>query len=222
MGCELLTFHKGKLTAKEQRNLQSFSDFDTLIAILNNEKNTSLKETSNVYMVLSLMFPNCEVEIAETDIQLKQTLDNETITHSINNDNFKMFKELLVKIFCLNSNKKDDYVAGNSKAQELIDKFKKSKQKIAKQKNAKDELDILGRYVSILSVGLQKDMNKLLDYTVYQLYDEFDRFISKQQYDMYISAKLAGAKDAKEPDNWMRSLRQDVKKKNELKTIEAN
>jgi len=32
---------------------------------------------------------------------------------------------------------------------------------------------ILSRYISILAVGEQKDINLLLEYTVFQLFDEF-------------------------------------------------
>ena len=46
-------------------------------------------------------------------------------------------------------------------------------------------------------------MNELMDYSVYQLKDEFQRFQKKQAYDMYISAKMAGAKDLDEVDHWM-------------------
>ena len=65
------------------------------------------------------------------------------------------------------------------------------------------KVSIYSRYVSILAVGLQKDINSLVDYTVYQLKDEFKRFQLKQDFDIYLRAKLAGAKDLDEVDNWM-------------------
>ena len=46
-------------------------------------------------------------------------------------------------------------------------------------------------------------MNSFLEYSVYQLFDEFERFTLKQQSDMYIQAKMAGAENLKEVDNWM-------------------
>jgi hypothetical protein len=71
-----------------------------------------------------------------------------------------------------------------------------------KDKNV-EESSIYGKYISILSVGLQKDKNELSNYTVYQIRDEFQRYIMKENYDIYIDAKLAGAKDLEEVDNWM-------------------
>jgi len=49
-------------------------------------------------------------------------------------------------------------------------------------------------------------MNDLLRLTVYQLFDEFERFELKQSYDVYFEAKLAGAKDIDEVDNWMKEI----------------
>ena len=65
---------------------------------------------------------------------------------------------------------------------------------------------ILSRYVSILAVGEQKNINDLMNYTVYQLFDEFDRFELKEQFDLYIRAQLAGARDLKEVDNWKKDI----------------
>jgi hypothetical protein len=42
-----------------------------------------------------------------------------------------------------------------------------------------------------------------MDYTVYQLKDEFKRFQLKQSFDIHLQARMAGAKDLEEVDNWM-------------------
>ena len=60
--------------------------------------------------------------------------------------------------------------------------------------------------LSVLTVGTKKDMNDFLNYTVYQLFDEFRRYELKEQYDVYFKARMAGAKDMKEPDDWMQDL----------------
>ena len=71
-------------------------------------------------------------------------------------------------------------------------------------KNKKEgRIGIFDQYVSILSVGLKKDMNELMNYTIYQLYDEFTRFQMKQEFDIYLKAKMAGAQDLEEVQNWM-------------------
>ena len=42
-----------------------------------------------------------------------------------------------------------------------------------------------------------------MQYTVFQLKDELKRFQKKMAFDMYLKARLAGAKDLDEVDNWM-------------------
>jgi len=71
-------------------------------------------------------------------------------------------------------------------------------------------VSILSQYISILSVGEKKDMNELLQYTVYQLFDEFRRFKLKEEYDLYVKAKMAGAKDLEEIENWMSDIHSDT------------
>ena len=92
------------------------------------------------------------------------------------------------------------------------------------QKNLKKEklgdgkkISILSRYASILAVGTQKNLNELMQYTVYQLFDEFQRFQLKVQWDAYIQARMAGAKDLDEVDNWMIDLQDQGKNKKEKK-----
>ena len=79
------------------------------------------------------------------------------------------------------------------------------------------KISILSRYISILAVGLQKDLNSLMHYTIYQLYDEFQRFQLKVQWDAYVQARMAGAKDLEEVDNWMINLQDQGKNKNKNK-----
>lgn len=207
MGCEMLTFSKQRLPFQEQQKLEKFSDFEILISILTN-KEMSL-DTMGAFLVLQLIFPNASINFEYNAIQI---IEDEEIK-KIDKTNFHIFKSLLTLIFCLSQNQQKEYRAGNEKAQELIDKFKKSKQKIAQDRGENQDFDILGRYISILTVGEHRDMNSFLNYTVYQLFDEFERFTRKQNHDIYLSAKLSfGGSDMEEPDNWMDSLRNNSKK----------
>ena len=45
-----------------------------------------------------------------------------------------------------------------------------------------------------------------MHYTVFQLKDECKRYQIKQSFDMYVQAKMAGAKDLDEVDNWMEDI----------------
>ena len=60
--------------------------------------------------------------------------------------------------------------------------------------------------MSILAVGESKDINELKNYTVYQINDEFKRFQKKEAYDINIKARMAGATDLEDVDNWMEDI----------------
>ena len=92
-------------------------------------------------------------------------------------------------------------------AKKIAEKLNKRHQKLSELKDEKEKkIDILSRYISILAVGENKDINSLLQYSVYQLFDEFERYRLKSEYDMYTNAKMAGAKDLKEIENWMKDI----------------
>ena len=92
---------------------------------------------------------------------------------------------------------------------EIAEKFERRRQMLSEKKGAQqpsNKVAILSRYVSILAVGQKKDINQLLNYTVYQLFDEFNRFELKSSYDIYLQAKMAGAQDLKEVEDWMKDI----------------
>ena len=60
--------------------------------------------------------------------------------------------------------------------------------------------------MSIISVYNGISFKDLEQYTVFQLYDIFNRVQLKIAYDMAMRAKLAGAKDVKNPDDWMKDI----------------
>ena len=111
-------------------------------------------------------------------------------------------------MFCLKScGDGDDYNPSGEFAKKIAEKLKERKRRLAEQKGSSaGKIAIFSRYISILSVGEQKDMNSLLQYTVYQLFDEFQRYEMKVGFDYYIQAKMAGAKDLKEVDDWMKDI----------------
>ena len=103
--------------------------------------------------------------------------------------------------------KQKDYNPSGELAKKIASKLAKGRQKAAAAKNKDSQkVDILTRYISILAVGQKKDMNEYLRYTLYQLFDEHKRYTLKSSYDMYIKAKLAGAQDLKEVEDWMQDI----------------
>lgn len=205
IGCELLNFSKDVLDKKDKNNLEDKTNFEILMSIMNDKNIAAQKSKTCAIMVLMLIFPDYKIIIDEKKISLLKKGEEE---HSINERNFESFKNILVSIFCLKSRNTQNqtYNPGNEMARRIAEKLQKGNAKAAQFKGESKKIAILSRYVSILSVGQFKDINSLMQYTVYQLYDEFQRFELKQNYDIYFNAKLAGAKDLDEVDNWMKDI----------------
>jgi hypothetical protein len=196
-GCELINFSKNILSEEDKVNLENKTNFDILIAILK-ERNAVMQKNRNcVEMVLALIFPYYTIEISNDSIILEK--DEES--HSINNDNFESFKLIFNQMFSFSREETRDYNPSGDLAKKIAEKLKKRHQKLAELKQEKKKIDILSRYISILAVGEHKDLNSLLNLSVYQLFDEFERFKLKMSYDIYIQAKMAGAKDLKEVED---------------------
>lgn len=203
-GCEFLKFSKDKLSEQDRIHLEDYSNFEVLMSIMREQNVVVQKNKVCVMMVLSMLFPQYSISFGNDFISLKK----EDEEHFINNNNFEEFKKILNIIFCLTSGSgiDGDYNPGGEMARRIAEKLNRRHQKLAEEKPAEHKIAILCRYVSILAVGQQKDMNSLLQYTVYQLYDEFKRYELKIQYDTYFKAKLAGAKDLKEVEDWMKDI----------------
>lgn len=205
-GCEMLTFSKDNLSEEDRINLAHQSDFEILMSILMSQNLPSEMRKNKIatMMVLSLLFPECKIQLTKKEILLSK----EDEVNSINKENFEPFKEILIKMFCLrgiSSKDSSDYNPSGQLAKQIADKLKKRRQILAAQQG-EQKISILSRYISILTVGEEKDMNTLLQYTVYQLFDEFHRYELKEEFDYILRARLAGARDVKDPENWKKDI----------------
>lgn len=204
-GWQFLDFSKNFLSSEDSLNLDDKTNFDILIAILRERNAVMQKNKDCVMMVLALMFPEYSISFSKRGIELKKEND----IHYINNDNFEAFKIILKKMFSF-GNKDDnvnDFNPSGDMANKIAEKLRERHKILAEKNNDKNKkIDIISRYVSILAVGQRKDINSLMSYTVYQLFDEFERYQLKLIYDLNTQAKLAGAKDLKEIDDWMKDI----------------
>jgi len=48
-----------------------------------------------------------------------------------------------------------------------------------------------------------------MNYTVYQLMDEFNRFQLKLQYDSWEKLRIAGATGMDDPEDWLKNIHED-------------
>lgn len=206
-GCQLLNFSKETLE-EGNINLENQTDFEVLMTILKNNDIAAKKQKNFLQLILTLMFPQYRINFLPMSIMLSKQTDGGLESHLIDKDNFQSLKNIVSQMFCLkDSLKQGKYNPGGPQAKALVKKFQERERKLAKLKNGPDhKIQFLYQYISILSVGLQKDKNELMQYTIFQLFDEFNRFKKKQDFDIYLRAKfmpLADTSNMQSVDNWM-------------------
>lgn len=209
LGGGMLNFSKDILSNEDKINLANTSDFEILMSMLGDKENQEAETIQYALIILSLLLPRYKIKITNNGIMLLDRDDEKVPPHFITEKNFNIFKEYIKDILCLDyyKSKDTDYNPAGAKSSYIANKLKEGKAKAAKSKGQDNNKDSLfSRYISILSVGLQKDKNELKKYTIFQLFDEFKRYELKLANDMYWQAKVAGATGMKEVDNWMENL----------------
>lgn len=213
-GCEFLRFSKERLSSEDRNRLENISNFEIIMSIMR-EKNPSVQTNKTcALMVLSLLFPTYQIQLDVDNMKINFKQDD--LEFNLNKDNYDTFIKVLNEILCLGGSETDYNPSGNL-ARQIADKLRDRQVKLAAAKgNNNQKIAILSRYVSILAVGENKDMNSLLNYTIYQLFDEFKRYQMKIAWDIHLQAQMAGAKDLQEVDDWMEDIHSDVDKDQSL------
>lgn len=211
-GCEFLRFTKEKLSSEDRNRLENISNFEIIMSIMREKNPNVQKQVACAMMVLSLLFPTYSIHMNYDKMSID--LQQEEMTFSLNKDTYDTFVKVLNEILFLEGGEAGtDYNPSGNLARQIADKLRDRQAKLAAAKgNDNQKVAILSRYVSILAVGENKDMNSLLDYTVYQLFDEFKRYQLKLNWDIHLKAQMAGAKDLKEVDDWMEDIHSNVDK----------
>lgn len=208
-GIQFLTIDKTSLVDLSPEDAKKINNFDIIMQLVKDSSSEVKMNKICAESLLTLMFPEYQIHFLPRMIAFVKDGDN----HIINEKNFDEFQQIVKKMFCLDElvggPQKQDYDPLNAQAARIVNKIMAGREKLAQQKvqqNGGQKVTILSRYLSILAVGEQKDINALLQYSVYQLFDEFNRFSLKEQSDFYLQAKMAGAKDLQEVDNWMKDI----------------
>jgi hypothetical protein len=203
-GSQFLLFDKNSFLDQDKNGLDDKSNFYIFMAIMNNPESSIHKQGARD--LLTLLFPNDTILFDKDKIILQK----EENTSYIQEENFDEFQDIIRTMFFSDSDEeKTNYDPADKLASKIADKIKKGKSKAAKSKklDKDEEIEYYSQYASILAVGLQKDINELMNYTIYQIKSEFKRFQAKVASDFYLKAKLAGAQDLEEVKDWMSAIR---------------
>ncbi len=207
IGFEMFKFTKNILSEEDKLLSKDKSNFDIIIAILGERKAVMQKNSICAKMLLALLFPEYNISLTEDAIVLIK--DDETFL--INSSNFDIFQEILLNMFSYDKKEesKSTIKPSGEMASKIAEKLRKRQEKLGQLKNAGDgsqKVDILSRYASIISIALAIDLNAVLKYTVYQIYDTIRRYHLKESFNIYMQAKMAGASELKEPEEWMKDI----------------
>lgn len=190
---------------KGNSELNEFNNFQILLEVI---KNGDEQLKSCFQKFFELCFPTYELSYTQNSINFKlKEEDNSPIVGMIQMYNFENFSIVVRELFDPPESQENKFNPSNELAKKIAEKLEKARKK--KQKKSDSPQSIFSFYSSILSIGLQMDINIFYDYTPFQLYDAFTRYTSKQQYDLYQKIALqpfASTDSLDEPDNWQRNL----------------
>lgn len=200
-GVQTLCVNKSMI-AQGETLLTNTNNFQIFMTIMQEKETADKKEA--VKQIFPLILPKYQMILTPRSIILKN--ENENIV--IDESNFEIFQQVLIKIFCINTGPMEmqSFNPQGKKAKEIAEKLMRARQRVAAQK-AENGGSIFAQYISILTVGLNsmsiEDCKKL---TMYQLFDLVERYMLYVNWDLDIRSRLAGGKTEKQPDNWMKNI----------------
>lgn len=223
-GLEALLFKKNQ-SFLAQLDLSEYSNFNIIMSIFTSPDRGSKLYRQKIQSVLQLFFPNYISSLSRTkngfELMFINRADNGEVVHSfaIKEDTYDILQEVFAATvpFDLLKNEEGetaqkDYNPAGEKARQLAEKLKKARSKVASQKknntSGSTKAGLFARYISILAVGQRKDINSYNKYTPYQIFNEYVRYSLKENYDLWVKGRLAGAQGQESPENWMKELHQ--------------
>jgi hypothetical protein len=191
--------------------LKDMSDFQILMLMVEAQP-LEIKPVLNTFF--SLICPAYSVKYSKNAMEFFQENDNqEKKVGQVTAFNFEKMQLILKELFYTDDGSgSSDYNPSNEKAQEIMRKLQAGKEKIAQQRgtaNTGTAFSIFALYASILSIGMNIDINIIYNYTPFQLYDAFKRYSSKTAEDFYrkvATTPLMDVSKMEEPDAWTRNL----------------
>ena len=208
---QFLCLHKANYI-KDDFLLQQVTNFDIFMEVLNDKQ--VAQEFSNTFdlkgiinSLITLLFGDYQVLFTPQSLILILN-ENKDISIIIDKNNFDILQEKLRAVFCLNTNILGEQGAFNpkgTKAKEIAEKLMRGRQRVAAQKKDTNE-SVFVRYLSILSIGVPMDLTKLIELTVYQIYDLIERYGLLLDWDIDLRVRLAGGTPNSQAESFMKNI----------------
>lgn len=200
-GVQTLTLYKS-MFIQDKSVLDTISNFQIFMMVMG-DKTTADKKIA-VKQIINLIFPDYKFVLTPQSLLFT---DKQGESHIVDNNNFEAFQETLRRVFCSQEGPMDQqaFNPANAKAKEIADKLMRGRERVAASKGATNS-SVFSRYLSILSVALHIPLTMLSKYTMFQLYDEFERYILNMNWELDVRTRLAGGKPDSQPENWMKEI----------------
>lgn len=190
--------------------LEDRQDFQILLDILRaNELKDIRRAFDNFFEICC---PNYIVNYTKKSIDF-QAEEKGPVVGQLNPFNYQDFSQAAKELFLPEKEEEPEYQydENNAAARRLAEKIKKNREKLAKAKAEEqgEKTSLFGLYTSILSIGMNIDINILYNYTPFQLYDTFKRYTTKMAMDIYRQACMVPFSDPsklEQPDDWMGNI----------------
>ncbi len=202
-GIQCLCLYKS-MFVQDKVDLSDINNFQIFMTIMQEKEAKDKKEA--VKLVLSLLLPDYNILFTPNSLVL-QPHNKEQENKTIDIDNFEQLQEILRLVFCMKEGPmtQQAFNPKGQKAKEIAEKLMKGRERIATENGSKNS-SIFSQYMSILGIGLHIPYSMLTEMTMYQLYDQVERFMLKQAWDQDVAIRLAGGKPDDKPDNWMKNI----------------
>lgn len=191
---------------KGNSQLEMYSDFQLFMIVLKEDK--SVKELFQ--KLFELIFPDYRINIQDFGINFLVEEDEKSILvgqiHPYNFEDFKILISDLFSAHSLNEEEEREFNPVNDAAAAIAKKLQRGREKRAQQRGPQS---LFGIYCSVLSIGLGLDVNIFFNYTPFQLFDAYNRYMSKQQSDFYLRVSTMPFMDVskmEQPKDWGRNL----------------
>lgn len=200
-GVQTLTLYKS-MFVQDKSVLDNISNFQIFMMVMGDKETVDKKKA--VKQVINLVMPDYKFTLTPQSLLF---IDTQGETHIVDQNNFDAFQEALRQIFCAKEGSMDQqaFNPANEAAKEIAEKLMRGRQRVAALKGNSNS-SIFSRYLSILQVALHISIIELKKYTMYQIYDTFERYILNTNWDLDVRTRLAGGKPDSQPDNWMQEI----------------
>lgn len=200
IGIQCLCIDKNQQEIQDKSLLDNISNFQIFMRLMQDPEAKDKKDI--IIDVFSLIFPLKQIAFLPRSI-LFQEQGMEPLM--IDENNFEDLQELIKIVFCMDKTSNDFHPKGD-KAQEIANKLKRARERVAAQRSGESSTNVFSQYLSVLSIALHLSLNECKKYTMYQLFDFIERYTLYTSWDMNIRSRMAGAKIDKQPENWMKPI----------------